>query len=61
MGLLSNFRHKFHNAFFTQVLYGTVASLAIFLSGWDNLDRMRDRLGDKLQNDTDTFDFIVGK
>ncbi|CAL8099563.1 unnamed protein product [Orchesella dallaii] len=59
MGLLSNFRHKFNNAFFTQVLYGTVASLAIFMTTWDHLDRLRDRFQSKLQNDTDTFDFIV--
>jgi hypothetical protein len=44
MGILSAFRFAFQNAFFTPVLYGVIASLAIFSASWEKGDRLKDQV-----------------
>jgi len=61
MGILSAFRFAFQNLFFTPILYGVIASLAVFSTVWDNGDRFKDQLTDRFRSQDDTFDFIIGK
>jgi len=61
MGILSSFRFAFQNLFFTPVLYGVIASLAVFSATWEKGDRLKDQLTDHFRNQEDTFDFIIGK
>ncbi|CAG7642655.1 unnamed protein product [Allacma fusca] len=61
MGLFSHIRTAFPNLFFTRILYGVVASLAIFVGTWDFLDRTGDRIRSKFQYKfgEETYDFII--
>lgn len=61
MGILSAFRFAFQNLFFTPILYGVIASLAVFSTVWDRGDRLKDQLTDGFRSQHDTFDFIIGK
>lgn len=61
MGILSAFRFAFQNLFFTPILYGVIASLAVFSTVWDKGDRLKDQLTDRFRSQEDTFDFIIGK
>ncbi|ODM99988.1 Glucose dehydrogenase [FAD, quinone] [Orchesella cincta] len=59
MGILSAFRFAFQNLFFTPILYGVIASLAVFSTVWDNGDRFKDQLTDRFRSQDDTFDFVI--
>jgi hypothetical protein len=60
MGILSSFRFAFQNLFFTPVLYGVIASLAVFSATWERGDRLKDQMTDRFRSQDDTFDFIIG-
>ena len=57
----SGFRHGFKNVIFSKFFFGFVASIGVLLSSHDKAGRIKDNLRARLNDQEDTFDFIIGK
>ncbi|ODM94802.1 Oxygen-dependent choline dehydrogenase [Orchesella cincta] len=55
----SGFRHGFKNVIFSKFFFGFVASLGMLIASHDKAGRIRDNLNARLNDQEDTFDFIV--
>lgn len=56
---LVNLRGLLQKVIFVPIVYGFISILPIFLTGWENSDRIADRLLSTIRSKENTFDFIV--
>lgn len=56
---LYNLRALLQRVIFVPIVYGFISLLPMFLTGWENSDRLADRLFSTIRSKENMFDFIV--